>query len=56
MLNHTVQQVSDPYYRRVTCGVCAQPFVVCIHNVEKILLTHVCAPQWKVLGIKTNAN
>lgn len=56
MLNHTVQQTMDPYYRRVVCGVCTQPFVVNIHNVEKILISHVCAPQWKILGIKNNGN
>jgi hypothetical protein len=53
-MNHQVQQVADPYFRRVTCGNCQAPFIVTIHNVAKVLMTHICVPNWQALGLKTN--
>jgi hypothetical protein len=41
-MKHKVEHVGDPYFRGVTCCYCGQKFRVCLHNIERVLLSHGC--------------
>ena len=55
-MQHTVQKLANPLYRRVICCICNQAFVVSFHNIEKILLGHHCTPFPNPKLIFSNGN
>lgn len=42
-MKSSVRNAGD-YRRQVQCGACGHSFVVDIHNIEKVLLSHICTP------------